>query len=257
MPGMALVRSERRGVVALIELTRPESGNALSNRLIDELTRAVATPGAGARALLLAGAGRHFCAGADLSELALERAEEDRIADAMRLAALYAALLRSPLITVAAVHGAASGGGAGLAACCDLVIAGPAARIQFSETRLGFVPALISVFLPRRIAAARLARLFLDPEPLGAEAAREVGLVDEIADDPVAAGVARALDLTRKVAASAVAETKRLLLESAIPALDARLADAARVNARQRAHPECRRGLAEFLETKQFPTWTE
>ena len=170
---MTLVRTDRRGGALLVELARADAGNALSTALVDELARAVATPGEGARALVLTGSGRHFCAGADLAELAAGTgaSEEERVADAMRLGALYAALLRCPLLTIAAVHGAAFGGGAGLAACCDLVIAGPGARFQFSEARLGFVPALISTFLPRRIAPARLARLFLDPEPLGPEAA--------------------------------------------------------------------------------------
>ena len=257
---MPLVNTTRRGSIAIVELARPESGNALSNALVAELVAAVAAvPAGGARALVLAGAGRHFCTGADLAELATtaEAPERDRIADAMRLGDLYAALLRCPLLTVAAVHGAAFGGGMGLAAACDLVIAGPAARIQFSEARLGFVPALISVFLPRRVPAARLLRMFADPEPIGAEAARDSGLVDEIAPEPRAASERRAAEVCRKVAASALAETKRLLLDATVPELDARLAAAARVNARQRAHPECRRGLARFSETKVFADWLE
>ena len=259
MPAMALVRTERRGAVAVVELNRPDAGNALSNALVGELAHALAIGTAGARAVVVTGAGRHFCAGADLAELAAGAAapEGERVADAMRLAAVYAELLRVPAFTVAAVQGAAFGGGAGLAACCDLVIAGPEARFQFSETRLGFVPALISTFLPRRVAPALLARLLLDPEPLGPEAARAAGLADEIAAEPLAAALARADEVAHKVAASAVAETKRLLLELTVPELDARLAAAARANARQRVHPECRRGLAEFLATKRFPTWTE
>lgn len=255
---MTLAGTRLHAGVAVVELTRPDAGNALSNALVDELTRAVAAPGEGARALVLTGAGRHFCAGADLAELAdgADASEEERVADAMRLGALYAGLLRCPLLTVAAVHGAAFGGGAGLAACCDLVIAGPGARFQFSEARLGFVPALISAFLSRRVSPALLARLYLDPQPLGPEAALEVGLADEIADDPAAAATRRAREVARKVAPSAVAETKRLLLDLTLPDLDARLAAAARCNARQRAHPECRQGLAAFLATKTFPQWT-
>ncbi len=254
---MAFVRTQRRAGVVVVELARADAGNALSNALVDELARAVAAPAEGARALILTGAGRHFCAGADLAELAAGAAagEEERIADAMRLGALYAALLRCPLLTIAAVHGAAFGGGAGLAACCDLVIAWPGARFQFSEARLGFVPALISAFLPRRVPPARLERLYLDPQPLGPDAALAAGLADEIADDPAAAAARRADEIARKVAPSAVAETKRLLLDLTLPDLDARLAAAARANARQRAHPECRRGLAAFLATKSFPEW--
>jgi methylglutaconyl-CoA hydratase len=253
-----LVNTTRSGPLVIVELARPGSGNALSNALVIELTAAlVAATADGGRALILAGAGRHFCTGADLVELAagVDAPEAERLADAERLGRLYATLLRCPLFTVAAVHGAAFGGGMGLAAACDLVIAGNDTRIQFSEARLGFVPALISAFLPRRVPPARLAGLFTDPAPLGPEAARAAGLVDEVAADPRASAERRATEVCRKVAGSAVAETKRLLLDLTLPDLDARFAVAAGANARQRAHPECRRGLAEFLATKTFPEW--
>ncbi|MGD1147001.1 MAG: enoyl-CoA hydratase/isomerase family protein [Thermoanaerobaculaceae bacterium] len=257
---MPLVNTVVRGPLALIELARPESGNALSGELVTELGPALAAACAGdARAVVLTGAGRHFCTGADLAELAAtaDAPEGDRVADAARLADLYSKLLRCPLVTVAGVHGAAFGGGAGLAAACDFVVAGEDARFQFSEARLGFVPALISVFLPRRIPPARLASLFLDPDSLGPEAAREVGLVDEIALDPRCAAESLATRVSRKVAPSAVAQTKRLLLDLALPDLDRRFAEAAHVNARQRPHPECRRGLSVLLATKAFPDWMD
>ncbi|HUK12766.1 MAG TPA: enoyl-CoA hydratase/isomerase family protein [Thermoanaerobaculaceae bacterium] len=256
---MPTVNLERRGALALVELARPESGNALSAGLVADLHAALAAAAeSGARALILAGSGRNFCAGADLRELAAtaDAPLAAHLADANRLAATYAALLRCPLLTVAAVHGAAYGGGAGLAAACDLVVASPAARFQFSEVRLGFVPALVSAFLPRRVAPATLARLLLDPEPLAAAAAREAGLVDEIADDARAAAGERALAIVRKAAPSALAETKRLLLAALLPQLDRRLAEAAEANARQRTHPDCRRGVAAFLASREFPDWT-
>jgi methylglutaconyl-CoA hydratase len=155
------------------------------------------------------------------------------------------------------VRGAADGGGLGLAAACDLVIAAPDAKLQFSELRLGFVPALISVLLPRRVAPARLARLFFDPAPLGGDAARAAGLIDEVADDPFAEALARARSIVGRVSPSALARTKRLLLDQALPDLDERFAHAARANAEQRADPECRRGVAAFLATRTFPDWLE
>ena len=260
MPAMAAVTVSRAGPVALIELARPDTGNALEAALVAELTAAVSGAAAGgARALVLAGAGRHFCTGANLRELeALNAAsDDDRLADAARLASAYAALLRCPLLTVAAVHGAAYGGGLGLAAACDVVVAAPDARLQFSEVRLGFVPALISVFLPRRVTVARLARLFLDPEPLDGAAALAVGLVDEVDPAPRERAIALAVAVARKAAPSAIAETKRLLLETTLPDLDARLAHAARVNVTQRSHPECRRGIAAVLAGAGFPSWLE
>ncbi len=255
---MEAVRVTREGPVAVLELARPETGNALDRALVAALSAALATlPASGARAAVLTGSGRHFSTGANLAELAPDAPLADRLADARRLGDLYATLLRCPLLTVAAVRGAAYGGGLGLAAACDLVIAAPDANLQFSELRLGFVPALISVFLPRRVAPAHLARLFFDPSPLDATAARGAGLVDEVADDPLGVAVARARSIAARVAPSALAQTKRLLLDHALPDLEERLAHAARVNAEQRAEDDCRRGVAAFLATRKFPDWLD
>ncbi len=258
MPAMAPVEVTHSGPVAILEMARPETGNALEIALIEALTAAVSHAATGgARAIVLAGAGKHFCTGANLKEMAALATATPAagLADATRLGALYTAILRSPLFTVAAVHGAAFGGGLGLAAACDLVIAAPAVRLQFSEVRLGFVPALISVFLPRRVPTARLARLFLDPEPMDAAAALAAGLVDEVAERPRERAIERAVEVAHKSSPSALAETKRLLLANALPLLDQQLAHAAQVNAAQRLHPECRRGMASVVEGKGFPSW--
>jgi len=257
---MPFVKVHRRGPVTVLELARPETGNALAAELVADLSSALAAAHeGGARALVLTGSGRHFCTGADLRELAAGAGApaEERAADAGRLAALYAALLRSPFLTVAAVQGAAYGGGAGLAAACDLVVASPEARFQFSEVRLGFVPALVATFLPRRLSPATLAGLVLDPHPLDAKVALTLGLVDRVTDDPRGAAEAWARDVCHKASPSAIAESKRLLLAFTLPQLDQQLAEAARANARQRAHSECRRGVAEFLNRKTFPDWLE
>lgn len=257
---MACVSVSQHGVVTVLTLNRPESGNALNMNLVKELLAIVTDAGRGAaRAFVLAGAGAHFCAGADLEELAAsaDAPEQERLRQATVLGDLYGALLHCPLFTVAAVHGAAFGGGAGLAAACDLVIAAPDARFQFSEVRLGFVPALVAALLPRRVPPPHLARMLLDPAPLAAGAAQLAGLVDELDPEPDATAIRRATEIARKAAPSAVAETKRLLLDFTLPQLDQHLAAAARLNARQRVHPECRRGVAHFRAQRSFPAWTE
>ena len=255
-----LVAVHRQGPVTILELADPATGNALSARLVTELAAALgaATATPETRAVVLTGRGRGFCAGAHLGELARLAAagEAENLADAERLGELYARLLRCPLLTVSAVHGAAFGGGLGLAAACDLVVAAHDARLQFSELRLGFVPALISVFLPRRLTPASLAGLFLDPRPLDGIEAQAMGLVDEVAGEPLERALERAAGIAARVAPSAVAATKRLLLELTLGDLDARLAAAARANAAQRAHPDCRRGVAHFLEHRGFPDWS-
>ena len=253
------VRVSVEGPVRVLSLNRPAASNALEAGLVEALTAAVAAAGeGGARAVVIRGEGRNFCAGAHLGELGelADAGEAERLADARRLAGLYRAVLRSPLLTVAAVRGAAYGGGLGLAGACDLVVAEPGSKLQFSEVRLGFVPALISVFLPRRVPLATLAALFLDPRPLSAEDGAAVGLVDEVADDPLGRAVERARNVAAKAAPSAVGATKRLLLELHQRGLDEALEEAARVNAEQRAHPECRRGVAAFLASRSFPDWS-
>lgn len=246
------------GVATIVTLARPEAGNALNDALIGDLTRAVVeAPSRGTRALVLTGDGRHFCAGADLHGLLAGAAAPlaVRVAEAQRLAALYAAILRCPLVTLAAVRGAAYGGGVGLAGACDWVITSPEARFMFSEVRLGFVPALISVFLPRRLPVARLLQLFLDPRPLAGEEAQRLGLADEVAEDPLAAALVQAAAIASQAAPSAVAATKRLALELALPHLDQQLAHAALVNAEQRGGRECQHGVRFFLAHQSPPDW--
>ncbi|MEW5877344.1 MAG: enoyl-CoA hydratase/isomerase family protein [Acidobacteriota bacterium] len=254
---MEPVRLTSHGPVAIVELARPEVRNALSRETVDLLTsylsRLRSEP---LRALILTGEGGHFCAGAHLGELC-ESLDQPGAGqkEASRLAALYSALLHFPYLTVAAVEGSAFGGGAGLACACDFVVASPQAVLQFSELRLGFVPALISVFLDRRVGSARLAQLFLNPRPLSAAEAQSLGLVDEVNPNPLARAQELALEVAAKTAPSAVTACKRLLLELSHPQLDQQLARAAQVNAVQREQPDFRRGVEHFLTHKRFRDW--
>lgn len=252
-----MVQLSVEGPLAFVQLAAPQVRNALSQQTVDELTshlsRLRSEP---VRALILSGEGGHFCAGAHLGELAASLQEPAAgQKEATRLAALYAALLHFPHLTVAAVEGSAFGGGAGLACACDFVVAAPTAILQFSELRLGFVPALIAVFLTRRLPPARLAQLFLNPKPLTAAEALALGLVDELAEDPQGRARQLALEVLQKTAPSAVTACKRLLLELALPQLDQQLARAAQANAAQRQQQDFREGVAYFLQEKRFRSW--
>jgi len=260
MKFVELVRTTVEGPVTVVELARPETGNALAAAVVEELTRALAQVRVSSRrAVILTGAGKHFCTGADLTELGAlaEAPAAERVADASQLGALYASVLRLPQLTIAAVRGAAYGGGAGLAGACDVVIAAPGASFQFSELRLGFVPALISVFLTRRLPASTLFQLFTDPRPVSAADARPLGLVDEVAEDPLARGHEYAAAVASKTSPAALAATKELLLGLTFPHLDQQFAHAAQVNAAQRVHPECRSGVDHFLANRRFRDWLE
>jgi methylglutaconyl-CoA hydratase len=250
------------GPVLILTLNDPERANPLSARLADRLYRALADAAddATVRAIVLTGAGRHFSAGADLA--ALERlaeggTEADNREDSERLERLYAELLDHPKLTVAAVHGAAIGGGCGLATACDLVIAERGARFGYTELTIGFIPALVSTFLTRRVTGGVARRLLLDPGLVDGARAVELGLADELVDDGTAveAAVERAQSIAHRSSAAALAATKKLLNVTVGMGWRDALMAASRANVQQRRHPDCRHGVRVFLATKSTPDW--
>jgi methylglutaconyl-CoA hydratase len=232
----------------------------MADALTVELVAAAEDPSV--RAVVLAGAGRNFSAGADLTALEQIAAGGDESSarrDTEKLRRLFEVLVGHPKLTVAAVHGAAVAGGCGLATACDFVVAEPAARFAYPEVRIGFVAALVMTFLTRRVPGHVARRLLLDPEIVSGERAVALGLADEL----VAEGESlnRALALARTVCAkaspAALAQTKALFNE--VSGLDWRAGfeAAEEVNVRQRMHPECARGVRTFLETKSTPNWLD
>src|SRR6478752_6928627 len=165
-------------------MTRPERRNAFDASLIAELTEAFADVG-DARAVVLSGDGPSFSAGADVEWMrsSVELSEEENIADALRLRAMLDAIDGCPAPVLARVQGHALGGGCGLVACCDIVIAEPAAQFAFTEVKLGIVPAVISPFALAKIGPAAARRYFVTGERFSADVALRIGLVHEIADD--------------------------------------------------------------------------
>ncbi len=255
---------ETRGPSRVLTLNDPGRANALSPDLADALTAALETAASedGVRAVVLAGAGKHFSAGADLAVLEAVAAGGDHAAnrvDSERLERLFAVLLDHPKMTLAAVQGAAVAGGCGLATACDLVIAEHDARFAYTEVKIGFVPALVSTFLTRRVTGQVARRLLLDPAMITAERAFDLGLVDDVVPDghAVERALAWAEAIARTASSSAVAATKRLLNETVGLGWREALARAAEVNARQRMHPECVRGVRTFLATKTTPDWLD
>jgi methylglutaconyl-CoA hydratase len=257
-----LVLQKRDGPLLTVTLNDPERANPLSPGLVDGLreTLEAAAGDPAVRAVILTGAGKHFSAGADLAALAALAeggVEAANLADSRRLEELFAALLGHPKLTVAAVRGAAIAGGCGLATACDLVVAERSARFAYTEVKIGFIAALVSTFLTRRVPGHVARRLLLDPELLPAERAAALGLVDELVED--GSGLERAcqlaLGICRKAAPSALAATKRLLNDTVGLGWREALSVAAEANVRQRREEDCRRGVRAFLETKATPDW--
>ncbi|MBZ0090590.1 MAG: enoyl-CoA hydratase/isomerase family protein, partial [Thermoanaerobaculia bacterium] len=178
------LRLERRGDLLFATLDDPARANALSPPLVAELSRLFRRDlrAEGIRAVLLAGAGKHFCAGADLEHLAALQsasAEENR-RDSERLRTLFEAVLRQEALTLALVQGSCVAGGCGLATACDFVVAADDARFLYSEVRIGFVAALVATYLPLRLRGADLRELLLAPEFVPAARALEIGLVNRV-----------------------------------------------------------------------------
>ena len=246
---MAGLRSERDGDVLRITIAKPERRNAFDAALIAELHEAFADVG-DARAVVLAGDGPSFCAGADVEwqRSAIDLGFDDNAEDALRLYRMLEAVDSCAAPVVARVQGFALGGGSGLVACADIVVAAPDATFGFTEVRLGIIPAVISPFVLAKIGAATR-RYFLTGERFGAEKALRIGLVDEVAQD-LEEGVERIVGEILESGPQATRAAKRLVREH--PAEGERLA---RIAAELRASPEGQDGLRAFLEKRQ-PGWT-
>src|SRR2546421_3038928 len=204
---------ERDGQVLRVTLARPERRNAFDAALIAELTEAFADVG-DARAVVLAGEGKSFCAGADVEwqRSAIDLSLDENVEDALRLYRMCETIDHCPAPVIVRVHGYALGGGSGLVACADVAIAAPDAVLGFSEVRLGIAPAVISPYVFARIGAGAARRLFLTGERIDAETALRLGLVDEVAED-IDAAVARAVAAILSGGPEAVRATKRLTRE--------------------------------------------
>lgn len=257
----APLRVAREGVLLHVELDDPERANALSPALVGALTETFERDwrAEGVRAIVLAAAGKHFSAGADLAHLAAlqEASALDNRLDSRRLRALFEAVLRQEALTVALVQGSCIAGGCGLATACDFVVAAEDARFLYSEVRIGFVAALVATFLPLRVKASDLRELLLSPELLSAERALAIGLVNRVAprDGLRTAGLELVDRILRDGSSESIARTKRLLLELVGRPLDERLALATEANAAARSTEDCRRGIATFLAEKKTPDW--
>jgi methylglutaconyl-CoA hydratase len=251
----------REGDVLHLRLNRPEVRNALDEELIAAVTGALRTDAREdeVRVVVLGGEGKVFCAGADLQYMQRLAAADfaANLEDARRLGELFSMLSSCPRPVVARVHGAAIGGGVGLVAAADFVIAAEGTKFGFTETRLGIVPGVISPFALRRLGPATCRRLFLTGEVFDSERALGYGLVDEVVpvdelDERVDALVSR----LRVAGPHAQSAAKRLLDEIGnLPVEDA-VAQTPEHIARQRAAPEAREGFAAFLE-KRSPKWLE
>jgi methylglutaconyl-CoA hydratase len=241
---VSALRIERQGPVLRVTLARPERRNAFDAALIRELTDAFEDVG-DARAVVLAGEGETFCAGADVEwqRSSIDLSYEENVEDAARLARMMSAIDACPAPLVARVQGYALGGGSGLVACADVAVASTDAVFGFSEVKLGIIPAVISPFVLTKI-GAHARRYFLTGERFGAEAALRIGLVHEVTAD-LDGTVERIVGEILSSGPEAVRAAKALVREQ--PPAD----ELPHVAARRRTSAEGQEGLRAFLEKRR------
>jgi methylglutaconyl-CoA hydratase len=252
--------------LALITFNRPTKRNAISPEMLEEIHRALDEVETGkTRAGILTGAGSAFCAGMDLAVLRAMAAQpppaaartnsEAVLEDARHMSHLFRRLYGFPKPLIAAVNGPALAGGCGIATLCDFTLACPEAKFGYTEVRIGFMPALVAVFLIRQVGEKRARDLLLTGRIVSAEEAQKLGLVNEIL--PREQLLERARELARNLAAlslTSLAHTKRLIADLSSDELDRQLEISAQASARIRSTADFREGLSAFLE-KRRPQW--
>lgn len=252
---------ERYAPWAELVLDRPDLHNAISSQMISESLEALDEVEAddGLKVLIIRGEGKSFCAGADLEELGrIQHATpEENMAASRELVSLFRRIYTFPKATIAAVHGHCVAGGCGIATGCDLVIADESARFRYSEASIGFVAAIVAIFLLRSVGEKHARQLLLTARSVPADEAFRIGLVNEM----VAEGkhLERAREMAGEIALNSgisIELSKEVLAKIPELRLEEAFEFTADVNARGRLNPECLEGIAAFLE-KRTPHWRE
>src|SRR6188768_2033252 len=244
---------ETTGAVRTLTLNRPEKRNALNDGLVAELKAALveADGDEDLRAIVIRGAGKDFCSGADLESIRKisESSYEENLEDARKLAELFQLIRNVRVPVIAAVHGRALAGGCGLATACDLVIAMESARFGYPEVKIGFVPAIVMAFLRRNVSEKRAFEIATQGFEFSASEAERLGLVNHaIPDEHFEEGVAKFAAAYETVSRSAVILSKKLLYEMDSLNFDDSIEAGAKANAEARMSEDCKKGIAKFLE---------
>jgi methylglutaconyl-CoA hydratase len=249
---------EFNGEIAKITLNRPDKRNAITTTMISEILTALdVIEKSHTRVVILTGAGKCFCAGIDLEMLAAiaKQSPSENQEDSRRIAKMLRRIWSFPRPMIAAVNGAAYAGGCGIATLCDFTIATTEAKFGYTEVKIGFLPAIVSVFLTRQIGEKRSRDLLLTGRIISAAEAKEFGMVSEVV--PTERLLDRVQELVAELIAaspSSVTRAKHLLTSSAAAGLDHDLERAILENARIRCTPDFKEGIASFLE-KRKPMW--
>ena len=244
--------------IAKIMINRPDKRNALNGEVVTELLDAFndAEQDENVKVIILGGEGKVFCAGADLAYLQSLQTNtyEENLADSLHLKSLFHKIYTLKKVVIARVHGHAIAGGCGLATVCDFVFSVPEAKFGYSEVRIGFVPALVKVFLLRKIGEAQARKLLLSGDLISGSEGEKIGIVQFLSD--ASRLDADVHDFARKLISSNSSLSMQLTKEmiAAIPSMDleAALDYAARMNAQARESEDCQKGIASFLDKTEL-----
>lgn len=252
------LKLELDGEIGIITLNRPEKRNAISPAMIDDLLRVLdEVERAPVRVVILTGAGKAFCAGMDLEALRelASQTHEQHVADAERMGKMFHRVYSFPKPLIAAVNGAAIAGGTGLATLADFTLAVPEAKFGYTEARIGFLPAVVSVFLLRQVGEKITRELLLTGKIFDAAEAHRLGLVTQLVPQEKLMESARELaQLLIASSPTSLRLTKRIILRWNEKEIERDLAIAIRESAEIRRTDDFREGLASFLE-KRKPEW--
>ena len=249
---MNFLEIREQGGIATVRLNRPEKRNALSPALLTEIHAAFSDLGArkDISVIILEGAGKAFCAGADLEYLEHMSgfSIQENHQDSLHLKTAFHAVYTCPKPVIAKVHGPAIAGGCGLASICDFIIAGESAIFGYSEVKIGFIPAIVMVYLLRKIGDTKARRLLLSAENIPAIEAERIGLITQCVPDGQLEETVRTLaDTLQKNSSSSMALTKDMLANLHGMSLEAGLNHAASMNAFTRMTDDCKQGIQSFL----------
>lgn len=246
--------------IGYITLNRPDKRNALSFEVVKELKEAFAKmeKEEAVKVIVLKANGDVFCSGADLSYLQKLQgfSYEENLEDSNHLKELFAQIYTLHKVVIAQVQGHALAGGCGLATVCDFTFSVPEAKFGYTEVRIGFIPAIVMVFLLRKIGEARAKQLLLSGDPVKAEDALRLGLITKVVSkESLEADVnAFAQTLVTANSAHAMMLTKQMIAQVQSMPLEEALTYAASMNAQARASADCRKGVAAFLNKEKL-TW--
>ena len=246
--------------IGYIKLNNPEKRNAMSPNLISSLKAAFLEMKTAeeVKVVILSASGKTFCAGADLAYLQQMQAftYEENLADSKALKELFELIYDFPKVVIASIQGHALAGGCGLVTVCDFAYSVPEALFGYPEVSIGFIPALVSVFLLEQLGGAKTQELVIAGSPITASRAAEIGLITAVVpSEELERRVTEfAQQLIEKNSSFSMAETKVMLREMNRESREKALHYAAELNAKARAHVDCKQGIAAFL-SKSKPNW--